>query len=113
MAVELIPISVIIPTRNRAAVLRRTLESVAAQSCQPARIVLVDASEDQSTRSLCVEWPVPGLASEIVWHAAQIPGAASQRNQGVRECQHLVIGFFDDDILFEPDCVARVWRARQ
>jgi glycosyltransferase involved in cell wall biosynthesis len=75
--------------------------------------VLVDASEDQSTRSLCVEWPVPGLASEIVWHAAQIPGAASQRNQGVRECQHLVIGFFDDDILFEPDCVARLWRALQ
>jgi glycosyltransferase involved in cell wall biosynthesis len=111
MAVKLIPVSVVIPTWNRAAVVRRTLESLAAQSSQPARIVLVDASEDQATRSLCVERPVPGLASKVEWHSAQIPGAASQRNQGVRECQHAVIGFFDDDILFEPDCLARLWRA--
>ena len=63
--------------------------------------------------SLCVERPVPGLASEVVWQAAQTRGAASQRNQGVQECQHAVIGFFDDDILFEPDCIARLWRALQ
>ena len=113
MAVELIPLSVVIPTRNRAAVLRRTLESLAAQSSQPARIVLVDASEDQTTRSLCVERSVPGLASEVAWCAAQIRGAASQRNQGVRECQHAAIGFFDDDILFRPDCVGRLWGALQ
>ena len=31
----------------------------------------------------------------------------------VRECRHSVIGFFDDDILFEPDCIARLWRALQ
>lgn len=113
MPAELIPLSVVIPTRNRAAVLRRTLESLAAQSSQPARIVLVDASDDRATRYLCVEQPVPGLASVVVWHAGQILGAASQRNQGVRECQHTVIGFFDDDIVFQPDCVARLWRALQ
>lgn len=113
MAVELIPLSVVIPTRNRSPVLRRSLESLSAQSTQPARIVLVDASEDRTTRSLCVERPVPGLASEVVWRCAQIRGAASQRNQGVRECQHSAIGFFDDDILFQPDCVARLWRALQ
>jgi glycosyltransferase involved in cell wall biosynthesis len=113
MPAELIPLSVVIPTRNRAAVLRRTLESLAAQSFQPARIVLVDASEDQATRSLCVERPVAGMASEVVWHAAQISGAASQRNQGVRECPHPFVGFFDDDIIFEPHCVACLWRALQ
>jgi glycosyltransferase involved in cell wall biosynthesis len=113
MAVELIPLSVVIPTRNRPAVLRRSLESLATQSLQPARIVLIDASEDRTTRSLCVEQPVPGLASKVVWFSAQIRGAASQRNQGVRECQHAAIGFFDDDILFQPGCVARLWRALQ
>ena len=107
MEADLIPVSVVIPTWNRAAVLRRTLESLAAQSSQPAQIILVDASEDQATHSLCVERSVPGLASEIVWQSAQMPGAASQRNQGVQSCRHAVIGFFDDDILFEADCVAR------
>lgn len=29
----------------------------------------------------------------------------------MRECQHEVVGFFDDDIIFEPHCVARLWRA--
>jgi GT2 family glycosyltransferase len=113
MPAELIPLSVVIPTRNRGAVLRRTLGSLAAQSIQPARIMLVDASEDRATQSLCVEHPVPGLASEVVWRAAQISGAASQRNQGVQECFHPFVGFFDDDIIFEPYCVTRLWRALQ
>jgi glycosyltransferase involved in cell wall biosynthesis len=113
MASENIALSVVIPTWDRAAVLRRTLENLAAQSAQPAQIILVDASGDQAARSLCVERPVPGLRAEVVWLAAQTPGAASQRNQGVRECRHAVIGFFDDDILFEPDCVARLWGALQ
>jgi glycosyltransferase involved in cell wall biosynthesis len=113
MAVELIPISVVIPTANRSAVLRRTLESLAAQSSQPAQVILVDASEDQATRSACVEQPVTGLRSEVVWRTAQTRGAASQRNEGMSECGHAVIGFFDDDILFEPHCVARLWAALQ
>jgi glycosyltransferase involved in cell wall biosynthesis len=113
MLAELIPLSVVIPTRNRAAVLRRTLKSLAAQSFQPARIVLVDASEDEATKTMCVERRVSGLAGEVVWHAAQISGAASQRNQGVQECTHPFVGFFDDDIIFEPHCVAHLWRALQ
>ena len=113
MASDLIPVSVIIPTWNRAAVLHRTLESIAAQSCQPAQIILVDASGDDVTHRLCVERPVPGLGAEIVWLAARTPGAASQRNQGIGECRHMVIGFFDDDILIEQDCIARLWYALQ
>jgi GT2 family glycosyltransferase len=38
-------------------------------------------------------------------------GAASQRNQGVRGCSQAVIGFMDDDVVFEPDCFGRLWRA--
>jgi GT2 family glycosyltransferase len=113
MRAELIPISVVIPTMGRAAALRRTLESLATQLAQPAQIIVVDASTDEATRNLCVDRPVHGLDSEIVWVAALTPGAASQRNQGVPECEHTVIGFFDDDVLFGPDCVARLWHALQ
>jgi GT2 family glycosyltransferase len=89
------------------------LDSLAAQIPQPAQIVLVDASEDQATRSLCVDRPVSGLGAELVWLPAEIPGAASQRNKGVEGCRNGIIGFFDDDILFEPGCVKRLWEALQ
>ncbi len=108
---ELVSVSVVIPTRNRAAVLRRTLESLASQSEQPAEVIVVDASDDMSTKSLCTEVSIVGLASAILWEPAKVSGAASQRNQGVRSCSQSVIGFMDDDILFEPMCFARLWSA--
>jgi glycosyltransferase involved in cell wall biosynthesis len=108
---ELLSVAIIIPTRNRAAVLRRTLESLAAQSAQPAQVIVVDASDDASTRAFSVDALIPGLASAVSWQAAEALGAASQRNQGVRACSQPVIGFMDDDILFEPMCFARLWSA--
>ncbi|MCU1302815.1 MAG: glycosyl transferase family 2 [Candidatus Sulfotelmatobacter sp.] len=110
MPVDLLPVAVVIPTRDRTAALRRTLESLAHQSAQPAEVSIVDASADESTRSLCIE-RIPSLQSAVLWHSADLPGAASQRNQGVRDCSQPVIGFMDDDILFEPRCFARLWRA--
>ena len=111
MPTDFLPVTLIIPTRNRAAVLRRTLESLAAQSAQPVEVIVVDASDDASTRSFCMDAAIPGLASAVSWEAAEVPGAASQRNQGVRGCSQPVIGFTDDDILFEPTCFARLWDA--
>lgn len=104
--------AVIIPTRNRATALRRTLESLGAQSPQPAELIIVDASEDSSTRGVCEE-TVPGLHSVVSWCRADVLGAATQRNQGVRASSRSVVGFMDDDILFEPLCFARLWSALQ
>jgi len=111
MAGELLPIVVVIPTRNRPEALRRTLGSLAAQSVQPAELVIVDASEDDCTRLMCLEPSIPGLESTILWQYAETAGAAVQRNQGVRTSSQSVVGFFDDDILFEPYCLERMWRA--
>jgi cellulose synthase/poly-beta-1,6-N-acetylglucosamine synthase-like glycosyltransferase len=104
---------VVIPTRDRTPVLHRTLKSLASQSVQPAELIIVDASTDESTRSLCVEETVAHLLSTVSWCRAESVGAASQRNQGVRDCSHPVIGFMDDDILFEPECFRRLWSALQ
>lgn len=113
MQIELIPVSFVIPTRNRAGVLRRTLESLAQQSTQPAEVILVDASDDEATQSMCADGRIPGLASAIAWHAAEVARAASQRNQGVRTCSQSAVGFMDDDILLDPMCIGRLWDALQ
>lgn len=73
----------------------------------------MDASNDGSTRLLCVEENIPGLRPRILWRRAEFVGAASQRNQGVAGCSSPVIGFMDDDIILEPDCFARLWSALQ
>lgn len=113
MPPEVLPFSVVIPTRNRASALRRTLESLAKQQCQPHEVIIIDASGDGLTRSLCEEEPIPGLRSKMRWLPAEAPGAASQRNQGVQFCSQDVIGYIDDDILFEPMCIANLWHALQ
>jgi glycosyltransferase involved in cell wall biosynthesis len=111
--IELLPIAVVIPTRNRVLALRRALESLAAQSAQPVELIVVDASDDASTRALCLDQSIAGLGSRLSWQLAEVRGAADQRNQGVRSCSQPVIGFIDDDILFEPQCFVLLWSALQ
>jgi glycosyltransferase involved in cell wall biosynthesis len=113
MASERISVSAIIPTRNRPVILRRTLESLASQAAQPEEIILIDGSDDDSTYQLCGVQPVAGLGSEVRWVRASVLGAAAQRNQGVALATQSVIGFLDDDVLLEPECMVRIWRALQ
>ena len=82
------------------------LASVAAQSKQPAEIIIIDASDTAPARPLP---PVPALLGRVVWLPALTVGAAPQRNQGVAACRHPVVGFFDDDILLAGECIARLW----
>jgi glycosyltransferase involved in cell wall biosynthesis len=74
-------------------------------------VVLIDASQDSSTYDLCVASSIAGLISNIKYAPAKIIGAAAQRNQGMELATQPVIGFIDDDILLEPECIARLWRA--
>ncbi|MEM7145836.1 MAG: glycosyltransferase family A protein [Verrucomicrobiota bacterium] len=112
---ETFPASAIIPTRHRGNVLRRTLESVANQSSCPTEIIVVDASLDSYTKEICRE-----LAETLAlyrshchlhYQAAQQPGAASQRNEGVASASGECILFMDDDIILEPECLRRLWVA--
>jgi GT2 family glycosyltransferase len=90
--------------------LQRTIESLAAQGVQPLEIIVVDASDNPKTQQICEEG-VLGLSSQMRWIKSLECGAATQRNQGVAVATQSLIWFLDDDILFEPDCVRRLWSA--
>src|SRR5256885_6823358 len=109
---QLIPASVIIPTHGRVGALGRTFGSLAEQSVQPSEVLVVDASKHQRALALCKEG-IPGLRSRLGWVAAALPGAATQRNQGVALTAQPFVCFCDDDIVFKPDCVSRIWQAIQ
>jgi glycosyltransferase involved in cell wall biosynthesis len=107
---QLLPVSGLIPTRNRRVPLERVFRSLAEQSAQPVEIVVVDASASSETEELC-RMNIPGLESRILYHKAHVAGAVEQRNQAMSYVTEDAILFLDDDIYFEPECIIRLWQA--
>ena len=103
---DLVEFSAIIPTLNREEILFRTLQSFAKQDCQPKEIIIVDASPSISCKKYV---NIEQLKSKIIHVKAIEVGAAKQRNQAIKLSNYDVIGFFDDDILFEADCIKTLW----
>ena len=107
---RILPISGVIPTRNRRVPLETAFRSLAQQSMQPREIIIVDASDSDETETLCRE-AISGLQSHIVYRRAVAAGAIEQRNQAMAYVTQDSILFMDDDILLEAECLARLWRA--
>ena len=103
------PISAIIPTANRAATLLNTITSLAFQNIQPAEIIIIDASDNEESHHVCTRL-FENLISPIIYVKATQKGAAAQRNQGMDIAKHEFILFCDDDVVFEPFCIERLWK---
>lgn len=107
-----LPVSAIVPTSHRRDSLERTLASLEQQRLLPAELIVIDASQDTDTRDMLRGFAGRlGYTVSLRWIAATSVGAAAQRNQGIAESTQPNVWFFDDDILFEPECVERLWRA--
>jgi glycosyltransferase involved in cell wall biosynthesis len=109
LSVVIIPVSVIIPTANRAAVLAATLASIANQNLLPQEIIIVDASVSNDTANICKTSTVLNIKYVI----ATQKGAAVQRNQGIDEATTDYIFFMDDDIDLAPGCIEKIWQCVQ
>jgi glycosyltransferase involved in cell wall biosynthesis len=109
---QILPFSAVVPTLDRASVFERTLRSLAAQCALPAELIVVDGSAGEETRAVAEQWNADiAPAAKLIWIRATELGAATQRNQGLAFATQPLIWFFDDDILFEPECVMRLWQA--
>ena len=100
-------ISMVVATKDRPDDLRRLLESLRQQTATPPGIIIVDASRE-SVESVVTAFPE--LLAAYVRHWP--PSAAAQRNAGIRACDPstTLIGFADDDTIFEPDSFAAMLR---
>jgi len=107
-------VSVVVPTRNRATSLWRTLEALARQSCDPggfeAVVVANGCSDDTVATARGIALPYPSRLVEL-----PTPGAARARNAGAAAAHGEVLVFLDDDVEPLPTFVAahaRVHRDR-
>ena len=108
----LVPVSAILPTRNRATLLARFLESLAAQTVLPAEIVICDASDNDTTHQVVTQartqWNEPSV--NWIYDRASRTGLAPQRNQAVAAANQVFVWFLDDDVILEPDCLEALHR---
>lgn len=107
---KLLPISAIVPTRNRDISLETMLKSLSEQSAQPLEMIVVDASTNHKSKQIC-QAHHKNLNTKIIYHGAIEIGAATQRNQAISIATQHYILFLDDDIIFEPECIHRLWLA--
>src|SRR5262245_6124029 len=90
-------VSVIVPTYNRAHLLRPSLASVLAEDADLEVIVVDDGSSD-GTPEMLASLAEPRLRVLVRPHA----GIAAARNAGVAEARGAVIAFHDSDDLALP-----------
>lgn len=94
-------ISVVIPTHNRAMLLRRAVDSVLSQSISDLELVVVS---DGSTDDTCqvMQNYIEKDARVTFIHYSNALGANHARNTGIKACMGQYIAFLDDDDEWYP-----------
>jgi hypothetical protein len=93
-------------TRNRPEAVAFSLPLLIGQSRPPARILIVDSSENPE--------PIAALVGRLdsesvpILYLRSSPGLPHQRNVGLEQCRAEVVMFPDDDALYYPDVAAQI-----
>lgn len=93
-------VTVIIPARNRAHVLRAAVESVLAQTAPPAEIIVIDDASTDDTAAVA-----EGLPVRLVRHT-EARGSGMARNAGVEGATTGLVAFLDSDDEWLPGHLA-------
>ncbi len=98
--------SVIVPTYNRARLIRRTIDSVVAQNFEDWELIIVDDGSTDDTEAV-----VRSFDSEKIRYFKKVNeerGAA--RNYGLEQARGKYVNFFDSDDLMYPQHLEQAYR---
>lgn len=90
-------VSVIVPTFNRAHVVKRAIDSVLSQRYRNVQLIVVDDGSTDETRSLLEKIP------EIEYVYQQNAGQAMARNVGLSRAVGTLVASLDSDDYWSPD----------
>jgi glycosyltransferase involved in cell wall biosynthesis len=101
------PVTVVIPTFNRADLLRDALASVRAQVPEPpAEVLVVDDCSDEDVAAVAHAYGARTIRHEVN------RGEAAADNTGVAAAAHDWIAFLDSDDAWLPRCLDTLWNHR-
>lgn len=101
------PITVVIPTVGRPALLRACLDSLARQTRVPDEIIVSGVADDAATAQMLNEYPrIPGCT--LRHHVCRQRGASVQRNEAIEQAVGVIVFFVDDDEECNPSYVASI-----
>ena len=103
-------VSVIIPVRNRSGVIVRCLQSVAAQTYERVRLIVVDNGSTDDTRWRVADWMSANAGRFVETCLLDEPrsGANAARNCGLRAVTDGYVAFFDSDDEMSPDFLTQM-----
>jgi glycosyltransferase involved in cell wall biosynthesis len=106
-------VSIIVPTRNRADLLARAVQALAAQSHRELEVIVIDDGSTEpvraAVREVCASHPGRVCLIEHGAAGGHGSGPAQARNAGIAVATGEVIGFCDDDDEWtDPQHLARV-----
>ncbi|HYP40423.1 MAG TPA: glycosyltransferase family A protein [Chloroflexia bacterium] len=107
------PISVVIPTYNRADLLRAALESMLAQSVLPREVVVVDDGSTDHTAEVVGEIAdrAAGRIKVIFLQGPHLNRRGDARNRGAAATTTPLVAFLDSDDLWKPQRIERQLQA--
>lgn len=94
-------VSTVICTKNRTQDLKECIDSIICQTHLSDEIVIVDSSDDDSTRSLIEDYKTKNSIPISYTHTS--PGLTKQRNIGIKKSRGSIIAFLDDDVILDRD----------
>lgn len=101
-------VTVVIATYKRAHLIKRALNSVAAQTLRPSEIIVVDDGSDDNSEAVVASWSEQhDIAVRFIGLKAN-NGAGVARNKAMQSTSSTYIAFLDSDDEHRPDALARL-----
>jgi len=91
-------VSVVLPTYNRADVLRRSIESVLGQTFEAFELIIIDDASTDETKPVVEEFDDDRI--QYVKHDEN-RGSAAARNTGIQQAEANIIAFQDSDDVWD------------
>lgn len=104
--------TIVVPVKNRATLVLRTLASIKAQTWRPLKVIVVDNGSTDGTAQSVGAWiesnAAPGF--EVTLLEEPKPGAAAARNAGLEAVDTRLMMFFDSDDIMHPGHVESIMK---
>jgi len=104
--------ALVVATYQREKILPQCIQLAVEQTCQPAEVIIIDASDHWERSRDKIFSEIASLAPHIRWIyvPAKQTGLPLQRNQGMDLATADILFFLDDDSLMYPDCAEAIMK---